>query len=170
MSIRFAILTISDRSFNGEYEDRSGPELVKAVQNSGWEASQTEVVPDDLDQIKNRLTSWADSGDYNVILTTGGTGFTSRDVTPEATRQVIERDAPGLAEAMRAGSLKITPHGMLSRAVAGIRKKTLIINLPGSPKGALENFRIVAPVLVHAAQMLEDDSSTEENHQRKLAA
>jgi molybdenum cofactor synthesis domain-containing protein len=105
-----------------------------------------------------------------VILTTGGTGFSPRDVTPEATKEVLDRNASGLAEAMRAGSLTITPHAMLSRAVAGIRKKTLIINFPGSPKAALENFRIIAPVLPHAVQLLENDSRAEENHQRPLAA
>jgi len=105
-----------------------------------------------------------------VILTTGGTGFTPRDVTPEATKEVLDRNAPGLAEAMRAGSLTITPHAMLSCAVTGIRKQTLIINLPGSPKGALENFRIIAPVLPHAVQLLENDSGAEENHQRPLVA
>ena len=168
MSIKFAILTISDRSSKGEYEDRSGPLLVETVTNSGWEVIDVEVIPDDLDQIINRLSVWADSGDFNVILTTGGTGFTSRDVTPEATREVIEREAPGLAEAMRAGSLMITPHGMLSRGVTGIRKRTLIINLPGSPKAALENFQIVAPVLAHAVQMLEDDTNAEEGHRRTV--
>jgi molybdenum cofactor synthesis domain-containing protein len=164
MSISFAVLTISDRSSTGEYEDRSGPVLVEAVQNSGWEVLNVEVIPDDRDQIVERLSSWADSGRINVILTTGGTGFTSRDITPEATSEVIEREAPGLAEAMRAGSLNITPHGMLSRSVAGIRKRTLIINLPGSPKAALENFRIVIPVLTHAVQMLDDDAEAEDGH------
>ena len=170
MSIKFAVLTISDRSSRGEYEDRSGPVLVEAIHHAGWDVLQTEVIPDDHDQIVNQLLVWADTGDVNVILTTGGTGFTSRDVTPEATRKVIEREAPGLAEAMRAGSLKITPHGMLSRAVAGIRKRTLIINLPGSPKAALENYQIVVPVLVHAVQMLEEDSSAEDGHSQRLAA
>ena len=169
MSIHFAVLTVSDRSSKGEYEDRSGPLLVEAVKNSGWEVLKAEVVPDDFDQIVNKLSVWADSGDFNVILTTGGTGFTSRDVTPEATSKVIEREAPGLAEAMRAGSLLVTPHAMLSRGVAGIRKRTLIINLPGSPKAALENYQIVVPVLTHAVQMLKDDSSAEEGHRRTVA-
>jgi molybdenum cofactor synthesis domain-containing protein len=166
MSIQFAIITISDRSSSGEREDRSGPALVKAVQEAGWETPQAEIIPDDIDLIVERLEKLADSGSYQVILTTGGTGFTPRDITPEATLQVIEKEAPGLAEAMRAWSLQITPHGMLSRSVAGIRKRTLIINLPGSPKAAIENFRVVAPVLPHAVQMLEDDPGAEENHQR----
>ena len=153
MSVKVAILTISDRSSAGEREDLSGPVLWEAVQNAGFISTLRSVIPE-----------------HNVILTTGGTGFTPRDVTPEATRIVIDRDAPGLAEAMRMGSLQITPHAMLSRAEAGIRKSTLIINLPGSPKAALENFRIVLPVLPHAVQMLEDDKKAEDNHQRPLAA
>ena len=170
MSIKFAILTVSDRSSSGIREDRSGPLLQQAVIDSGWEVKQTDIVSDEFSEIVDKLQTWSDSGDINVILTTGGTGFSSRDVTPEATKTVLDRQAPGLAEAMRAGSLLITPHAMLSRSEAGIRKKTLIINLPGSPKGALENYRIVAPVLSHAVQLLEDDSGAEDTHQRPLAA
>ena len=170
MSIKFAILTVSDRSSRGLREDLSGPVLQGAVADYGWEVTQTDIVPDEITAIEEKLCHWSDSEKINVILTTGGTGFTPRDVTPEATQAVLDRNAPGLAEAMRAGSLTITPHAMLSRAVAGIRKKTLIINLPGSPKGALENFRIIAPVLPHAVQLLENDSGAEESHQRPLAA
>ncbi len=170
MSIKFAILTISDRSSSGLREDLSGPVLQGAVEDYGWEVTQTDIVADEISAIEERLCLWSDSGKINVILTTGGTGFTPRDVTPEATKLVLDRNAPGLAEAMRAGSLTITPHAMLSRAVTGIRKKTLIINLPGSPKGALENFRIIVPVLPHAVQLLENDSGAEESHQRSLAA
>jgi molybdenum cofactor synthesis domain-containing protein len=170
MSLKFAILTVSDRSAAGIREDRSGPVLEQAISDAGWEVRLTGIVPDEIPEIKEWLIAQADSGENNVILTTGGTGFSPRDVTPEATKEVIEREAPGLAEAMRTGSLKITPHGMLSRAVAGIRRKTLIINLPGSPKAVLENFRIVAPVLTHAVQLLEDDKNAEDNHQRPLAA
>ena len=164
MSIKFAILTVSDRSSAGTREDLSGPALADTVKNAGWIVSTTAVVPDDFQQIVDQLIYWADSGDFQVILTTGGTGFSPRDITPEATQTVIERPAPGLAEAMRSGSMKITPHAMLSRAAAGIRKTTLIINLPGSPKGALENFRIIAPVLPHAVQLLEDDDRAEAGH------
>jgi len=110
------------------------------------------------------LVSWADSGEMDVLLTTGGTGFAPRDVTPEATRSIIEREAPGLAEAMRAASLKVTPHAMLSRIVTGIRKRTLIINLPGSPKGAIENLQVVIPVLPHAVQLLREDPTSESTH------
>ena len=164
MELKFGILTVSDRSAAGKREDLSGPALVQAVQEAGWHVNRTGVVPDDMQDIVDTLVSWVDGGQCSVIMTTGGTGFSPRDITPEATRAVIERDAPGLAEAMRAGSLKITPHAMLSRAVAGIREKTLIINLPGSPKGALENFRILAPVLHHAVQLLVDDQEAERGH------
>ncbi len=170
MSLKFAILTVSDRSAEGSREDKSGPALARAVKNAGWTVLRTDIVPDDIGQIGKILSDWSDSGEFQVILTTGGTGFSPRDLTPEATRDVIDRPAPGLAEAMRAGSLLITPHAMLSRAEAGIRKKTLIINLPGSPKAALENFRIIGPVLNHAVQLLEDDSNAEASHQRPLAA
>ena len=164
MSLKFAILTVSDRSAAGTREDLSGPALGEAVEQAGWTVSATAIVPDDFQQIVDQLKNWADSGELQVILTTGGTGFSPRDITPEATQAVLDRPAPGLAEAMRSGSLKITPHAMLSRAAAGIRKTTLIINLPGSPKGALENFRIAAPVLPHAVQLLENDDRAEANH------
>lgn len=170
MSLTFAILTVSDRSSAGTREDLSGPVLSDAVERAGWVVSSTAIIPDEYQMIVDQLTTWADSGDIQVILTTGGTGFAPRDITPEATEAVIDRRTPGLAEAMRAGSLKITPHGMLSRSAAGIKKNTLIINLPGSPKAALENFRIIAPVLPHALQLLENDSQAEKGHQRPLAA
>lgn len=164
MTLKFGILTVSDRSSAGERDDLSGPSLVRAVEEAGWEVMQTALVPDEFQEIGDILITWADSGSCSVILTTGGTGFSPRDITPEATRAVIEREAPGLAEAMRSGSLEITPHAMLSRAAAGMRGRTLIINLPGSPKAALENFRIVAPVLVHAVQLLDDDQQAEQGH------
>lgn len=164
MTLKFGILTVSDRSSAGERKDLSGPALVRVVEETGWKVSQIGLVPDDFQEIGKILTTWVDSGSCSVILTTGGTGFSPRDITPEATQAVIEREAPGLAEAMRAGSLEITPHAMLSRAIAGIRGRTLIINLPGSPKGALENFRIVAPVLVHAVQLLDNDQEAEKGH------
>lgn len=164
MSLTFAILTVSDRSSAGTREDLSGPALGDAVERAGWIVSETAIIPDEYQQIAEQLITWADSGKFQIILTTGGTGFAPRDITPEATESVLDRQTPGLAEAMRAGSLKITPHAMLSRAAAGIRKNTLIINLPGSPKGALENFRIVAPVLPHAVQLLENDGLAEAGH------
>jgi molybdenum cofactor synthesis domain-containing protein len=164
MVLKFGVVTVSDRSAAGEREDLSGPALIKAVEDAGWQVSETAVIQDDFQTIVDLLNKWTEIGSCQVILTTGGTGFSPRDITPEATEAVIDRQAPGLVEAMRAGSLKITPHAMLSRAAAGIRDKTLIINLPGSPKAALENFRIVAPVLVHAVQLLENDEAAEAGH------
>jgi molybdenum cofactor synthesis domain-containing protein len=122
------------------------------------------LLPDEESAIRDILTNWADSNEMDLILTTGGTGFSPRDTTPEATRAVIERETPGLAEAMRAASLKITPHAMLSRIVTGIRKKTLIINLPGSPKAAVENLQVVIPVLPHAVQLIQEDPTSESTH------
>ena len=154
MTLRFAILTASDRAARAEREDVSGPALADLVRTQSWSVLETAILPDDADAIANRLSAWADGGKVDVILVTGGTGFAPRDVTPEATRRVVEREAPGLVEAMRAGSLAKTPHAMLSRSVAGIRGRVLIINLPGSPKGATENFQVVIPVLEHAIKLL----------------
>ena len=162
--IRFGILTLSDRSARGERADASGPALAHVIESHGWSVAKQSMLPDHESAIRELLTDWADSTELDVILTTGGTGFSPRDVTPEATRAVIQREAPGLAEAMRAASLKITPHAMLSRVVAGIRKKTLIINLPGSPKGAVENLQVVLPVLPHAVQLLQEDPASETSH------
>ena len=164
MTIRFGILTLSDRSARGEREDVSGPALVRLIEAETWTVARQSLLPDDESAIRAILSEWADSGEIDVILTTGGTGFAPRDVTPEATRAVIDREAPGLAEAMRAASLQITPHAMLSRVVTGIRKKTLIINLPGSPKGAAENLQVVIPVLPHAVQLLREDPDSEKSH------
>jgi molybdopterin adenylyltransferase len=162
--IRFGILTLSDRSSRGERADASGPALANLIQEEGWSVVQHEVLPDDESAIREVLVTWADGGTMDVVLTTGGTGFSPRDVTPEATRAVIQREAPGLAEAMRAASLRVTPHAMLSRIVTGIRGKTLIINLPGSPKGAVENLQVIIPVLPHAVQLLHEDPASESTH------
>jgi len=164
MTIRFGILTLSDRSSRGERVDASGPALSKLIQAEGWSVVNQSLLPDDESSIRQLLISWADSGEMDVILTTGGSGFSPRDVTPEATRAVIDRETPGLAEAMRAASLRVTPHAMLSRIVAGIRKKTLIVNLPGSPKGAVENLQVITPVLPHAVQLLREDPAAESTH------
>jgi len=164
MTIRFGILTLSDRSATGERADASGPALADLIRAQGWSVTKQAILPDDESAIRATLTEWADSGTVDVILTSGGTGFAPRDVTPEATRAIIEREAPGLAETMRAESLKKTPHAMLSRAVAGIRKRTLIVNLPGSPKGAVENLQTILPVLPHAVQLLTDDPNSEASH------
>ncbi len=154
--LRFGILTLSDRSARGERPDASGPALARLIQTEGWSVAKQALLPDNESAICAILIEWADGSEVDIILTTGGTGFSPRDVTPEATRTVIEREAPGLAEAMRAASLKITPHAMLSRIVTGIRKRTLIINLPGSPKGAVENLQVIIPVLNHAVRLLRD--------------
>jgi molybdopterin adenylyltransferase len=163
--IRFGILIISDRSSRGEHEDLSGPALTKEITRPDWSVTKTGLVPDEIELIRHTLQEWTDSGQVDVILTSGGTGFTARDVTPEATLSVIDRQAPGLAEAMRAESMKFTPHAMLSRAVAGIREKTLIINFPGSPKAAVESFRVITPVLDHAVELLTGTPVPDAHHQ-----
>jgi molybdenum cofactor synthesis domain-containing protein len=137
---------------------------VETIQNVGWSVVKRSLLPDEEASIRELLASWADSREMDVILTTGGTGFSPRDVTPEATRAVIQREAPGLAEAMRAASMKVTPHAMLSRIVTGMRGRTLIVNLPGSPKGAVENLQVILPVLPHAVQLLREDPASESTH------
>jgi molybdopterin adenylyltransferase len=167
MGLRFGILTVSDRSARGQRPDASGPALAAEVEAQGWTVVRQEVIPDDRDAIRDQLIAWTGTGDVDVILTTGGTGFSPRDQTPEATQAVIERPAPGLAEAMRLASLQVTPHAMLSRAVAGICRRTLIVNLPGSPKGALENLHVIMPVLPHAVELLHEDPHAEAGHQAR---
>jgi len=162
--MRFGILTISDRSASGERADSTGPALAQVVISQAWHVVKTGIIPDDRETIRQTLAAWADSGDMDVLLATGGTGFAPRDVTPEATRLVVERLTPGLDEAMRAASLRVTPHAMLSRAVSGIRKRTIIVNLPGSPKGATENLQIIVPVLEHAVQLIKEDPGSEQGH------
>ncbi len=159
MSLRFAILTVSDRSSRSERPDASGPALAELVATQGWQIVRQAIVPDGIDVIKQTLQAWSDSGEADVILTTGGTGFAPRDVTPEATRAVVERLTPGLDELMRSASLRVTPHAMLSRAVSGIRKRTLIVNLPGSPKGAVENLQVILPALEHAVKLLREEAA-----------
>lgn len=162
--IRVGILTISDRSFRKEREDAAGPALVEIVQARGWQVAVQGILPDEEKRIRETLAEWAQSSIVDIILTTGGTGFSPRDVTPEATRRVIDREAPGLAEVMRAESLKATPHAMLSRAVTGIRGRCLIVNLPGSPKAAGECLQAILAVLPHAVQLLKGDDSAEASH------
>jgi molybdopterin adenylyltransferase len=163
--VRVAILTISDRSARGERPDASGPAIEQFVAGRlRAEVVRAAVVPDEPDVIRATLAEWCDTDAADLILTTGGTGFAPRDVTPEATRAVIEREAPGLAEAMRQASLAVTPHAMLSRAVCGIRGRTLIVNLPGSPKAVVENLQTIAAALPHAVQLLRDLPASEQGH------
>jgi molybdenum cofactor synthesis domain-containing protein len=164
LKLRFAVLTISDRSSRGERPDQSGPALVELIKTQGWNVTREDVLPDDLKIIRETISAWADRDDADIILTTGGTGFSPRDVTPEATRSVIDREAPGLAEAMRAASSAKSQHAMLSRAIAGLRGKVLIVNLPGSPKAAVENLEIILPTLEHAVQLLREDPGAESGH------
>jgi molybdopterin adenylyltransferase len=162
--LRVGILTASDRSARGERPDLAGPALVELVHAQGWTVARQAILPDDREALQAALANWADRGGLDVILVTGGTGFAPRDVTPEATRAVIEREAPGLQEAMRAASLKITPHAMLSRGVAGMRGRVLIIDLPGSPRAAVENLQVILPVLGHAVELLREAPDAEQHH------
>jgi len=155
-TLRVAILTVSDKGSTGERADLSGPALAEALQEKANVIVQ-DIVPDDFEQIKQKLIEYSEQG-LDLVFTTGGTGFAPRDNTPEATMAVVERPAPGIAEAIRATSLKITPFAMLSRATAGIRGKTLIINFPGSPKAALECLEVFLPVMNHAVETLRGDA------------
>ncbi|HEY3374953.1 MAG TPA: MogA/MoaB family molybdenum cofactor biosynthesis protein [Candidatus Aquicultor sp.] len=152
--IKIAVLTISDKGSRGEREDLSGAEIKRIVESEGAVVIAHEVIPDEQYKIEEWLVRFADFDDADVILTTGGTGFSKRDVTPEATLSVVERLAPGFVEAIRQESLKITPHAMLSRAVSGIRGETIIINMPGSPKAVRESLAVILPALRHGVQIL----------------
>lgn len=161
---RVGILTISDRGAQGIYEDKSGPLAAEIIeQQTTWRVERREIVPDEFDHVTRTLHDWCDVG-LDLILTSGGTGFALRDITPEATRAVIEREAPGIAEALRAESLKVTRHAMLSRAVAGMRGRTLIINLPGNPKAVRENLDVLLPILPHALDLLTGQSESGQEH------
>jgi molybdenum cofactor synthesis domain-containing protein len=148
------VLTISDKASRGERIDESGKCIAEILAGIGGQVVVTGIVPDEPDNIASTLKQWADELEIAVVLTTGGTGFSPRDITPEATRTIIEREAPGLAESMRAVGRDQTPRAMLSRGVAGIRNRTLIINLPGSLRGAQESLAVILPVLPHAVEIL----------------
>ena len=153
--IRVAVLTISDGVAHGTREDRSGPKLRERAESLGWVVHGPMVVADERDRIAARLKALADSGDVSVILTTGGTGVALRDVTPEATRDIIEREIPGIGEQMRAEGRKSTPMAALSRGLAGTRGRVLIINLPGSPKGAVESLDAISQLVPHVVDLIE---------------
>ena len=152
------VLTLSDKGARGEREDISGQVIQEMIAPLG-RVAHYRVVPDDLEQIVSVLVEWTDKDKLDLILTTGGTGLSPRDVTPEATLRVIDWQVPGIAEAMRAASMQVTPHAMLSRALAGVRGRTMIINLPGSPKGVRENLAVVLPALQHGLLKLKGDPS-----------
>ncbi|MGC7872766.1 molybdopterin adenylyltransferase [Desulfosporosinus sp. SYSU MS00001] len=157
--VRVGIITASDKGSRGEREDHSGPALKQMVREMGWEVVEYAVLPDDQLLLEKTLCKWADEINLDLILTTGGTGFSPRDVTPEATLAVADRLVPGIAEVMRQESLKATPKAMLSRAVAVIRKRTLIINMPGSPKAVRECFTAISSALPHGIQILKGEAS-----------
>jgi len=159
MSIRAAVLTISDKGARGERADTSGPVVQALLEQAGMAVVHTDIIPDTCAMIADRLTACCDEMRCDLVVTTGGTGVAPRDVTPEATRSVIERELPGFGEAMRMESLKITPHAVISRAMAGIRGRSLIINLPGSPKAARENLATVLPAIAHAIAKIQGDPS-----------
>jgi molybdopterin adenylyltransferase len=154
-NFRAKILVLSDLATRGEREDRSGPAVREILEAHGWHVTALEVLPDELDQIRSRLEAWTDSEDCDAVFTCGGTGIGPRDVTPEATRSVIETEIPGLEELMRAEGTRSTPLAALSRAVAGVRKSKLIVNLPGSPRGARESLESIIAVLPHAIDQVQ---------------
>lgn len=161
MSYTAAVITVSDKGYRGQREDTSGPNLVRILQERGFEVTYTAMVPDEPEMIKTELCKCADELAIALVLTTGGTGFSPRDITPEATLEVVERQTPGIPEAMRSESMKITPKGCLSRSAAGIRGRTLIINLPGSKKASAENILAVIDPVAHGLDMLYSEGSAD---------
>ena len=155
--IKAGVLTISDKGFRGQRRDTSGPLVAEILTKAGYMVEKQGIAPDDHEKIAECLTEWVDKDGLRLIVTTGGTGVSPTDVTPEAMVKVIEYEIPGMAEAMRAESLRKTPHAMLSRAMAGVRGSSLIINLPGSPDGARENLAVLLPALKHALEKIAGD-------------
>ena len=156
-----AVITISDKGYLGQREDTSGPNLVRILTEKGFEVTYTAIIPDDREMIKAELLKCADEKSIALVLTTGGTGFSPRDITPEAAMDIIERPTPGIPEAMRAESMRITPKGCLSRSVAGIRGRSLIITLPGSKKASAENILAVIDPVAHGLDMLYSEGSAD---------
>jgi len=159
-----AVITISDRASKGIYADETGQQLIRLLKENHWEVVQSTILPDDRILIENTLIEYCDALHIPLVLTAGGTGFSPRDVTPEATRAVLERETPGLVIAMVNGNLVKTPHAMLSRQVAGIRRNSLIVNLPGNPKGAVEDLLTILPALPHAISLIRSDPDAEKGH------
>jgi len=153
------VLTISDKGSQGKRVDESGKTAVSLLQGAGFSVVQTKIIPDDREQITRTLIEWAEKACLSLVVTSGGTGLSPSDVTPQAMKEVIDFEVPGMAEAMRAESLKKTPHAMISRAMAGVRKRCLIINLPGSPGGVKDNLSVVLPALKHALEKLAGDTT-----------
>ena len=152
-----AIITVSDKGSQGKRQDLSGPAIAEMLAGAAIEVKHTLITPDEIDRIRKAIIQFADVEKMDLILTTGGTGVSPRDLTPDATLKVLDKEIPGMAEVMRITSMKITPHAMISRAVAGIRGHSLIINLPGSPKGATENLAAVLPAIPHAIEKIKGD-------------
>lgn len=161
MKYTAAVITVSDKGYRGEREDTSGPNLVKILKDRGFDVVHTSIVPDERERIRGELIKCADERKIALVLTTGGTGFSPRDITPEATMEVVERPTPGIPEAMRAESMRITPKGCLSRSAAGIRGRSLIINLPGSKKASQENILAVIDPVAHGLDMLYSEGSAD---------
>lgn len=159
MIIRAGIITVSDRGSQGAREDLSGPEVARLLQGIDCRIEQTVIVPDETDRIREILVLFADEEKLDLIVTTGGTGVSPRDVTPDATLAVIQKEIPGMAEAMRRASAAKTPHAMISRAIVGIRGASLIVNLPGSPRGARENLEVLLPAIPHAVEKIKGDET-----------
>lgn len=157
--MKVAILVLSDKGSRGEREDTSGPALEQWLALQGAKVMHVEVIPDEREMIEVKLMGWADSGSLDLLLTCGGTGVSPRDVTPDATMRVVERVIPGFGEEMRRKSLEKTPNALISRAIAGIRGSSLIVNLPGSPKGAIENLEAIWPAIPHAVAKIQGDKS-----------
>jgi len=151
------VITVSDKGSQGKRQDLSGPAIAEMLAGVAIEVKHTLIIPDEADQIQKAIIQFADVEKMDLILTTGGTGVSPRDLTPDATLKVLDKEIPGMAEAMRIASMKITPHAMISRAIAGIRGRSLIINLPGSPKGATENLAVVLPAIPHAIEKIKGD-------------
>ncbi len=164
MKYTAAVITISDKGYRGERTDTSGPAVREMLETAGFDVVYTGIVPDEAEMIREELLKCSDDMKISLVMTTGGTGFSPRDITPEATLSVIERETRGIPEAMRYASLQITPRGCLSRSVAGIRRRTLIVNLPGSEKAARENLASVLDAIVHGMDMLYSDGSSDHHH------